>query len=108
MTHEEHEQLLANILTNREDQGALTELLEQSRTDYTETLATVTTLTASNTDLLAKNEKLRDVNASLFLKVGNIADLPNLDKKPPAKDPEQTQENEMKFEDLIDEKGRLI
>jgi len=49
----------------------------------------------------ADNEKLREANMKLFLKVG--------DEKEPATQvtPQEPQKQELKFEDLFDEKGML-
>ena len=105
MTKEQHEKLLADILANVDNQGALTEILDNVRNDYTETLATLETLQTTSTDLTNKNEKLREVNSALFLKVGNVADFTSTPVKP---DESKQEETEMKFEDLIDKEGELI
>lgn len=103
MTIEEHEQILTNIMQNAGDQGALSEYLQSLREDYSETTSTLTTLNTDKQDLLSKNEKLREVNSNLFLKVGNVKDLFE-----PKKDPEPEPEPELKYEDLVSPEGELL
>lgn len=105
MTREEHEQLLLNILANAGDQGKLTELLDNLRTDYTETLGTVNTLNTSVTELTNKNETLREVNSNMFMKLGKVDDL---FKKDPTPEP-TPQENDLSYDNLFNkETGGLI
>jgi hypothetical protein len=105
MTIEEHEQILANIMQNAGDQGALSEYLQSLREDYSETTNTVTSLNTEKDTLLSKNEKLREVNSNLFLKVGNVKDL---FEPPKPKDPPNPEEPELKYEDLVSQEGELI
>jgi hypothetical protein len=55
--------------------------------------------------LLSKNEKLREVNSNLFLKVGNVKDL--FEPEKPKNQP-KPEEPELKYEDLVSPEGELL
>lgn len=57
------------------------------------------TLTASNTKLTDDKKKLQDYNMELYLQVGGNKKATNPQKEEP--------ENELKYEDLFNEKGEL-
>lgn len=75
MTHEEHETIITDILSNLGDQGKVSELLNNLREDYTTTLTNVNTLSTSNADLLKNNESLRNVNNKFMIRLGNLEEF---------------------------------
>lgn len=104
MTRDEHKTIVNSLLgmIAPEHQAAASESLTQLSDDYDQTLTgwendqnTVTTLTENN-------EKLRKVNADLFLRVGT---------QPAKKDPTPAEDEDeipnIPFSDLFDEKGEL-
>jgi hypothetical protein len=72
MKPEDQRKILADILSNREDQGKVSELLTALSDDYG-TINAEHDLAIGEAERLKKdNESLRDVNMRLFLKVGVI------------------------------------
>lgn len=108
MTHEEHKKITSELmsLATAESQARVSELLTSLSDDYAETLTKYETANNSLSDLQTKNETLREVNAKLFLKVG---ETDKETKKPiveeaGTKDPEPAPT----FDALFNEKGELI
>ncbi len=113
MTREEHKAIIQQMLgfVSPDNQANATQLLTQLSDDYEETLTANETLTTTNTELTTKNERLREVNAELFLKVGTT-------KKEGKENPPQGQDNggdgsgseepELTFDKLFNEKGELL
>lgn len=95
---EEFKAKTAEILQNLNDQAKVSEILSQLQTDYDATIVDVTNAKTSAEKLTADNEKLRQANLSLFLKVGEQKSADQT--KPPV-------DNTPKFEDLFDEQGNL-
>lgn len=99
MTKEEHTQAIQDIrkLVN-DDDGKITELLTNLSDDYGKILAENSDYKLKNEKLTNDNDKLRDTNMRLFLKVGTTE-----------KEEEEPEEKEEKltFENLFDEKGDL-
>lgn len=56
-------------------------------------------------DLTANNEKLREVNAKLFLRMGTPAE--NKDGNTPPESKQQEEEKKLSFDDLFNEDGGL-
>ena len=106
MTRDEHKAIVNQLLTmaSAEQQANASNLLTQLTEDYEQTLTGLEQATANVTTLTANNETLREVNAKLFLKVGQTDKNPNPNTEDPNKD---NNENQLKFEDLFDEKGVL-
>ena len=73
----------------------LSQLEEEAGADYDR----LTNLETNNNQLTSDNEKLREANMKLFLRIG--------DKKPPKDDHEEEKPKEMKFEDLFNDKGEI-
>lgn len=109
MTREEHKQIIQKMLgmVTPENQANASELLTQLSDDYEQTLTASETLTANNATLTANNEKLRQVNADLFLKVGTTNKETHNNNNQASNGQEQP-ETEMKFESLFNEKGELL
>lgn len=101
MTKEEHTQAIQDIrkLVN-DDDGKITELLTNLSDDYGKILAENSDFQLKNEKLKNDNEKLRDTNMRLFLKVGSP-------KEESEEKPEEKEEEKLTFENLFDEKGEL-
>lgn len=106
MTRDEHRQRINALLdmVGADNQAEASEILTELSEDYDETLTTSETLTTENTALKEKNEKLRSVNADLFLKVGTPAD-PNKGKNPESHN--KNDDDIPSFDTLFNEKGEL-
>lgn len=106
MTRDEHKTIVNQLLTmaTPEQQAAASDLLTQLTDDYEQTLTDFETATASVATLTANNETLREVNAKLFLKVGQTDTTIHKEDNP--KDDEGV-ENQLTFEALFNEKGEL-
>ena len=102
MTRDEHKKAVAKLLgmVSAEHQADASELLTTLSEDYEETLTTSETSATRVSELTAKNEKLRQVNTELFLKVGT-----------PQKQKEDVKEEsnipDITFDSLFNEKGEL-
>ena len=106
MTRDEHKQIVNQMLglVSAENQATASELLTKLTDDYEETLTSNETLTSTNATLTANNEKLRSVNADLFLKVG----VTKKENKEGKKEQEETEDKKLSFDELFNEKGELI
>lgn len=78
----------------------LTALSDECANDYD----TISSLTETNNNLLADNEKLRSANMQLFLRVGESKSKGEKLKDETGIDPEKEPK---KFEDLFNEKGEI-
>ena len=88
----------AEILKSLDDQAKVSELLAELTEHNDETFVDFTAATETGTKLVSDNEKLRQANLNLFLKVGS-------EKKEEERKIEEDQTP--KFEDLFDENGDL-
>lgn len=109
MTREEHKAIIQKMLgmVTPDNQANASELLTQLSDDYEETLTKFETASTSVQELTAKNETLRDVNAKLFLKVGNTDKETHNQQQNNANVQEQD-ENKLTYEALFNEKGELL
>lgn len=98
MKPEEFKAKTAEILQNLNDQAKVSTILAELTTDYDGVTVDITTAKSTAEKLTADNEKLRQANLDLFLKVGTTK--PADDKKP---DEDKTP----KYEDLFDKDGNL-
>ena len=107
MKRDEHKAIIQNLLgmVAPEHQAAASEALTNLSEDYEQVLTESETATANVATLTANNETLREVNAKLFLKVGQTEKENHKDDKPEQK-PET--ENKLTYEALFNEKGELI
>lgn len=94
---EEFKVITDELLQNHTDQAKVSTLLSTLVDDYNKESAEKSTAIKTSETLTIDNEKLRQANMSLFLKVGET--------KPEEKKP--TEDTTPKFEDLFDEKGNL-
>lgn len=105
MTRDEHKNIVNQLLglVGADNQASASDLLTQLTDDYGVTLDTLDTANQNVTRLTENNERLRDVNAKLFLKVGEV-------KKSEEPKPEDGKADEPKltYEALFNEKGDLI
>jgi hypothetical protein len=97
MKPEEFKAKVAEILKNHADQAAVSTALAELTEDYDKEAAEKATALSTAEKLTADNEKLRQANMNLFLKVGETK---TEDKKPPV-------DATPKFDDLFDADGNL-
>ena len=97
MKPEEFKQKTAEILANLTDQAKVSELLTELTEDYDSETIVKSTAIATAEKLNADNEKLRQANMNLFLKVGEQA----------PKEEKQKQDTTPKYDDLFTESGDL-
>lgn len=109
MTRDEHKQIIQKMLgmVTPDNQATASELLAQLSDDYEETLTGYEKASTSVKELTEKNETLRDVNAKLFLKVGNTDKETHIENNNNA-DSQEGNENALTFEALFNEKGDLM
>lgn len=111
MKREEHKSIIQELLgcATPDKQARASELLTQLTDDYEQTLTGSETLTSENSTLKENNEKLRQVNADLFLKVGNTTNTNQggTGKENKSKG-QEGKETELTFDKLFNEKGELI
>lgn len=101
-TMEEFQKVLNEIRCNLDDTPKVTELLESISIDYSEMAKENKTITNNNEKLIKDNDKLRNVNMDLFLKVGSQ----RIEKQEENQE-EQQEDNKLEFENLFDENGNL-
>lgn len=108
MTRDEHKAIIQELLTlaSNDNQARTSELLTQLSDDYDETLTNFETSESRITELIDNNEKLRDVNSKLFLKVGEIPKKTSQDES--NHDNNNEEDEKLEFESLFNEKGELI
>ena len=97
MTREELSQLLTDIGTT-EDPAQRRQLLTQVTDEVNSIYDSNETLSTANQQFEADNKKLQEYNMQLFLRVGG-------QQKP--KEEQQTQTEDLKYENLFNEKGEL-
>jgi hypothetical protein len=102
MKPEEHTAIIQRIRASLNDEAAVTELLTTLSEDYGSVTTEVNTTKQTADQLKADNDKLRECNMKLFLKVGNPAPENNNGSG------QQGNENKkLSFDALFDEKGKL-
>ena len=97
MKPEEFNLKVQEVLQNLTDQAKVSTILSELTDDYNNVSVETTTAKATSLKLTEDNEKLRNANMTLFLKVGEV--------KPEERKEEEN--NIPKFEDLFDAKGNL-
>jgi hypothetical protein len=109
MTRDEHTKIIQELLTyvNVDKQATASELLTNLSTDYEETLTSLETSKADVDKLTINNETLRDVNAKLFLKVGQTDEKIKQESNH-VEDINTDEENVLSYDDLFGEKGELL
>lgn len=103
LTREEHTAKIQEIKTKIHDvdaDGSITGILAELSDDYGAILTDVANTNLQNEKLTKDNESLRDTNMRLFLRVGD-------ENKPQADAKSEEQKQELKYENLFDEKGEL-
>lgn len=98
MKPEEFNAKTQEILGNLTDQAKVSTVLSELIEDYNAVIAEMETARTTAEKLTADNEKLRQANMNLFLKVGET-------KK--EEETKQDEDNKPTFEDLFDEDGNL-
>lgn len=104
MTKQEFLDAITSIGTCEDDVERRT-LLDQLRDEVSADYDSLTNLENQNTQYQQDNETLRAANMKLFLKVGEQKEESK--KKEDSTGIKEDEESELKFEDLIDEKGDL-
>jgi hypothetical protein len=88
----------AEILANLSDQAKVSTILAELTEHNDDFVSEFTTTKTTADKLTADNEKLRQANMSLFLKVG---------EQKPAEQPKPAEDKTPKYEDLFDKDGNL-
>lgn len=101
MNKQEHATSIQNLLkmVSAEHQADASEILTALSEAFEGVMDNLDAANANVTTLTANNEKLRRVNADLFLKVGS--------KPTPETKQESSEIPDLKFDDLFNEKGEL-
>lgn len=104
MTRDEHKQSLNKLLgmVAPEHQATATDLMATLSEDYERTLSEHETASSRVEELIRNNETLRDVNAKLFLKVGEVP------KEPQPSEPTEPEIPNVSIDSLFNDKGELI
>lgn len=98
MKPEEFNAKTKEILSNLTDQAKVSTILSELIEDYNTITAETETARTTAEKLTADNEKLRQANMNLFLKVGETKKEEEI---------KQDEDNKPTFEDLFDENGNL-
>ena len=99
MTGEQHTKIIQAIQQNVGDVALISQKLAELSEDYSTTLATVDTSTKEVEKFKLENEKLRQANMNLFMKIGTT--------KEDEETEEEEEENTLTFDALFNEKGEL-
>lgn len=100
MEKEKHLSIVHQIRGSLADEGKVSELLTEIADDYGKVTSDLTLAQQEAARLKEANERLKEQNMSLFLKIGGNPIEPDNGKK----DPEPQR---LGFETLFDEKGKL-
>lgn len=106
-TQEQVNQLITDVVANLGDQGKVSELLQDFRTDYTQTLTDYESLTTEKETLLNNNKSLVNVNNKMMNQLGDISFLGKGGKGKEKIDEEQGTEETEEIE-IFDKNGELI
>jgi regulator of replication initiation timing len=98
--------MINDILGNLNDQGKISEILQDFRTDYTGTLTEHATLSKSVEDLTKNNESLKTVNNKIMLQLGDVSTIVGKEKE--QKEEQEEQSKEEPYTSLFNENGELI
>ena len=101
MTQAEHEAIVNKILANPTDTAEVSILLSELSKDYFVVSETAEKIEKTNVELKVANEKLRSTNMQLFLERGSGP------PKQTHQETSTTDESEMTFDNLFNEKGEL-
>lgn len=104
---EQANQMINDILANLNDQGKVSEILQDFRTDYTGTLAEHETLSTSVENLTKNNESLKNVNNKIMLQLGDVSTIVGKEKEQKQEAEKENQEKEEPFKGLFNENGEL-
>ena len=99
MEKEKHLAIVHQIRGSLKDEGKVSELLTEIADDYGKVITDLSTSQQELQRIKEANERLKEQNMSLFLKIGGKPEQPPV---PPVEEPERRD-----FESLFDEKGRL-
>jgi phage gp46-like protein len=99
MKPEDFKAKTAEILSNLSDQAKVSTILAELTEDYDKEAVEKATVKSTAEKLTVDNEKLRQANMSLFLKVG--------EQKTNTEEKKQNEDTTPKFENLFDENGNL-
>ena len=106
MERTEHKNITAQLLgmVAPDNQATASELLTRLTEDYEQVMTEGEQAAATVATLTANNETLRQVNAKLFLKVGEVGGNP----KPTDTPKDEPGEPPLSFDALFNEKGDLL
>lgn len=102
MNKEEFKKLLADVLTEEPDVGALSQAFETAITEFSALTDSNASLHEQIIKLEEKNQSLFKANGELFLKVGMSEAAPT-----PPDDDERPASIEDVLEELLDERGKF-
>ena len=104
MTRDEHKQIMNQLLgmVTPDNQANASQMLANLSEDYEQTLTASETATNRVEELTRNNETLRDVNAKLFLKVGEVP------KESHPSEHTEPERQPISSDSLFNEKGELI
>lgn len=107
MKREEHRSIISQLLgmVANDNQARASELLTNLSDDYEQVLTTSEQASANVETLTRNNETLREVNAKLFLRVGETEKSIKTQAEIPDK---QEEDKPLSFDNLFNEKGELI
>lgn len=107
MTRDEHKQAINQLIgmISAEHQADASLILTNLSEDYEETLTASETTASALEKANEKNNRLRDVNSELLLKVGVTRKEAHIEDK---SQPTITEDKPLPFSDLFNEKGELI
>ncbi len=100
MDKEKHLSIVHQIRGSLSDEGKVSELLTEIADDYGKVTTDLTTAQQELQRVKEANDRLKEQNMNLFLKIGGNPETP-----PPPKDDDEGKRRD--FNSLFDEKGRL-
>lgn len=111
MTIDEHNAIINEIAQNPSDQARVTDLLQQLRTDYAETAATLNSNSETINSITSERDNLRSANMKLFVQLGSEPITnPNstpIDNPTPNEPTNNEDEVKAKYDALFNEEGEL-
>lgn len=100
MDKEKHLALVQKIRANLNNEGEVSLLLTEMADDYGKVMTDLQQKEAEAQRLKEANDRLKEQNMNLFLKIGGNPEVPPAPPTPP-------EPKRLSFDELIDEKGRL-
>lgn len=96
-TQDAFRQFTADVIAANGDQATLTTILADMQDTAFNSMGQIESLNKDKNTLTQENERLRNANMELFLKIGDQAQKPQEDGKPKEKEPESTRDYMEKY-----------